>query len=529
MPQPDRATPREWAGLAVLALPTLLLAMDATVLYLAVPHLVADLRPSANQTLWIVDAYGFMIAGFLVTMGTLGDRIGRRRLLFLGAAAFGVASAVAAYATTPEVLIAARAALGVAGATLMPSTLALISNMFRDPRQRATAIGVWATCMSAGFALGPVLGGLLLEVFWWGSVFLLGAPVMVLLLVTAPLLPEYRDPAAGRLDLTSVGLSLAAILPVVYGVKELAAHGPTMVSGGALVVGAGFATGFVRRQRRLPDPLLDLRMFGNPAFRVALLVLLVGLAAVGGIYLFVTQYLQLVAGMSPLVAGLWLLPATAASIVVSMLTPAVASRIRPGGLVGFALAVSAAGYAVLTLAGGAGGLPVLVAGFVLVYAGNAPIMVLGTDLVVSTAPREKAGSAAAMSETSMEFGVALGVAVLGVVGSAVYRAGVAGSGLGVEAGDSLATATATAAGLPAAPADALLAAARSAFTSGLTTVAGVCAVGVAALAVFAVALLRGAGGDETVAEPVLNGCRQTGDPAGVRPGWHSADDADPAG
>jgi MFS transporter, DHA2 family, multidrug resistance protein len=499
MSQPDRAGRREWAGLAVLALPTLLLAMDATVLYLAVPHLAADLQPSANQTLWIVDAYGFMIAGFLVTMGMLGDRIGRRLLLLLGAAAFGVASAVAAYATTPELLIAARAALGVAGATLMPSTLALISNMFRDPRQRATAIGVWATCMSAGFALGPVLGGLLLEWFWWGSVFLLGVPVMVLLLVTAPLLlPEYRDPVAGRLDLTSVGLSLAAVLPVVYGVKELAAHGPTAVTVGALVVGAAFGAAFVRRQRRLPDPLLDLGMFGSRAFGVALLVLLVGLAAVGGAYLFVTQYLQLVADMSPLVAGLWLLPATAASVVVSMLTPTVAARTRPARLVGVALAVSAAGYAVLTLVGSAGGLPVLIAGFVLVYAGNAPIMVLGTDLVVSTAPREKAGSAAAMSETSMEFGVALGVAVLGVVGSAVYRAGVASSGAAVEAGDSLATATATATGLPPASADALLAAARSAFTSGLATVAGVCAVGLAALAVLAAVLLRDVGGDEAV-------------------------------
>jgi MFS transporter, DHA2 family, multidrug resistance protein len=501
MSQPDRAGAREWAGLAVLALPTLLLAMDATVLYLAVPHVVDDLRPSANQVLWIVDAYGFMIAGFLVTMGTLGDRIGRRRLLLLGAAAFGVASAVAAYATTPEVLIAARALLGVAGATLMPSTLALISNMFHRPSQRATAIGVWATCMSVGFALGPVLGGLLLEAFWWGSVFLLGVPVMVLLLVTAPLLlPEYRDPGAGRLDLTSVGMSLAAALPVVYGVKELAAHGPTAISIGALVVGAGFGAGFVRRQRRLPDPLLDLRMFGDRAFCTALLVLLVGLAAVGGIYLFVTQYLQLVADMSPLVAGLWLLPATAASTVVSMLTPAVARRVRPGQLVGFALAVSAAGYGVLTLVGSTGGLPVLIAGFVLVYAGNAPIMVLGTDLVVSTAPREKAGSAAAMSETSMEFGIAFGVAVLGVVGSAVYRGSVAGSGHAVEAGDSLAAATATAAGLAAAPADALLAAARSAFTSGLTTVAGVCAFGVAALAVLAVTLLRDAG-DEAVPDP----------------------------
>ncbi len=212
---------REWIGLAVLTLPTLLLALDESVLFLALPRLGSDLAPSSAQLLWIMDIYGFMIAGFLVTMGTLGDRIGRRRLLLLGAAGFGVASVVAAYSTSPEMLIVTRALLGIAGATLMPSTLALISNMFRDPQQRSLAIGGWMAAFTGGFMIGPLIGGTLLEHFWWGSVFLMGVPVMALLLAVGPvLLPEYRAAEAGRLDLVSVALSLAAILPVIYGLKQ---------------------------------------------------------------------------------------------------------------------------------------------------------------------------------------------------------------------------------------------------------------------------------------------------------------------
>ncbi len=217
----ETAGRREWIGLAVLALPTLLASLDMSVLFLALPHLSADLGANSSQQLWILDIYGFMLAGFLVTMGTLGDRIGRRRLLMFGATAFGLASIVAAWSTSAEMLILARAALGIAGATLMPSTLALIRNMFHDARQRGVAIAVWMSCFMVGTAIGPLIGGVMLSMFWWGSVFLLAVPVMVILLVAAPtLLPEYRDAAAGRVDLTSVVLSLAAILPVIYGLKE---------------------------------------------------------------------------------------------------------------------------------------------------------------------------------------------------------------------------------------------------------------------------------------------------------------------
>ncbi|HZA25693.1 MAG TPA: MFS transporter, partial [Dehalococcoidia bacterium] len=195
-----RATRREWIGLGVLAIACVLYAMDLTVLHLAVPSLSADLQPSSVQLLWIIDVYGFLVGGSLITMGTLGDRIGRRKLLLIGAAAFGVASVMAAFSTSAEMLIAARALMGVAGATLAPSTLSLIFSMFRDPRQRSVAIGVWISGFSAGAAIGPVVGGVLLEFFWWGSVFLLALPVMALLLALGPrVLPEFRDPQAGRL------------------------------------------------------------------------------------------------------------------------------------------------------------------------------------------------------------------------------------------------------------------------------------------------------------------------------------------
>ncbi|MEV0759017.1 MFS transporter [Nocardia sp. NPDC050435] len=501
MLDPPKAGPREWLGLAVLALPTLLLAMDVTVLYLAVPHLTADLRPTGIELLWIADSYGFLIAGFLITMGTLGDRIGRRRLLMLGASGFAAASVLAAFATSPLLLILARALLGIAGATLMPSTLALITTMFREGGQRATAIGVWATCMSAGMAAGPILGGLMLESFWWGSVFLLALPVMALLLATAPtLLPEYRDPAAGRIDVPSVLLSLAAILPAVFGIKKAAETGFSLGSVAAILIGLGFGFVFVRRQRRLASPLLDLGLFGNPAFRAALLILLFGLGTVGGSYLFITQYLQLVRGSTPLNAGLWLLPPAAALLIASTLTPIIARTVAPRFVVAGALALATAGYLSLVFVDAVGGLPLLIAGFVLVYAGISPLMVLGTDLVIGATPPERAGSAAAMSETSMEFGVATGIAVLGALGTAVYRADASSAPeMPAAAADSLGAADAVAADLPAELGDAIRAAAREAFTNGLNLTALVCAAITAVLTVVALRSLRppvGAAGTE---------------------------------
>ncbi|RFS87455.1 MFS transporter [Actinomadura spongiicola] len=493
-----RAGPREWLGLFVLTLPTILLALDATVLNLAVPHISADLRPTSAELLWIADIYGFMVAGFLVTMGTLGDRMGRRRLLMIGALGFGAASVLAATANTSETLILARALLGVTGATLMPSTLALITNMFKDPRQRGVAISVWVTCFSVGIAVGPILGGVLLEWFWWGSVFLLGVPVMVVLLVTGPLLlPEYRDDEAGRIDLASVVLSLVTVLPAIYGVKLLAEHGADGLSLGSIVVGAVFGVVFVKRQTRLADPLLDLRLFRSRAFSASLLVLLFGLGIMGGLYLFIAQYLQLVGGLSPVKAGLWLVPAAVALIVASSLTPALVRRVRPGFVVGGALSLSVVGYSLITQVGSTDGLPMLVSGFVLVYVGIGPMMVLGTDLVVGSAPPEKAGSAAAMSETGMEFGIALGIAGLGSIVTTVYRGEIADAlPAGVpataseNARDTLAGAAEVGRSLPGQQGAQIVDAAREAFTSGLNLASGVGGAIVAALAVAAMVLLR---------------------------------------
>ena len=494
---------REWVGLVALALPSLLVSIDVFVMLLALPHVSADLSASGTEQLWIMDVYGFMIAGFLITMGNLGDRIGRRRLLLIGAAAFGAASVLAAWSTTPEMLIAARALLGIAGATLAPSTLALISNMFGDPKQRSLAIGVWLVCFMSGAAVGPLVGGVMLEHFWWGSAFLLGVPAMLLLLVVGPvLLPEYRNADAGRLDLTSVALSLAAILPVVYGLKELAAHGWDATPVYAVVVGAAFGVVFVRRQRTLDDPLLDLRLFSRGPFTAALSGMLVTTLTMGALMVFIAQYLQLVQGLSPLRAGLWMLPAVGASVVSFLFAPLLARRIRPGYLVGGGLAVSVCGLLLVTQADASGGLAVLVTGFVTINLGAGPIVTLGTDLVVGSVPPEKAGSAAAMNETAGEFGFALGIASLGSLGTAVYRArfddsvpaGVPGDT--VEAArEGLAGAVAAADQLPAgAAADrtvaALLDAAEAAFTSGMHVVAGLSAVAVAVFAVVAVVLLR---------------------------------------
>jgi MFS transporter, DHA2 family, multidrug resistance protein len=410
-----KAGRREWVGLAVPALPCLLYAMDLTVLNLAVPKLSEDLAPSGAQLLWIVDIYGFLVAGLLVTMGTLGDRIGRRRLLLAGA------SVAAASATSPGMLIAARALLGVAGATLAPSTLSLIRNMFADPRQRTLAVSVWITSFSVGGAIGPLLGGLLLEWFWWGAVFLPAVPVMALLLVLGPmLLPEFRDPHAGRLDLGSAALSLVAVLAAIYGLKQLAQDGLGWPPVGLILAGLLLGVGFVRRQRRLTDPLIDVRLFANRAFTAALTTNLLSFFVGFGALLFTAQYLQLVLGLSPLQAGLWSLPSSAAFILGSMVTPLLVRRAPPAAVMAAGLGLAAVGFGLLTQLDGSG-LALLVAGSVIFSLALAPVDTLATDLAVGAAPPERAGAASAITETSAELGGALGIAVLGVVGTAVYR------------------------------------------------------------------------------------------------------------
>jgi DHA2 family multidrug resistance protein-like MFS transporter len=468
---PPLAGRREWLGLSVLAIACVLYAMDLTVLHLAVPQISSDLQPSSVQLLWIIDIYGFFVAGSLITLGNLGDRIGRRRLLLIGAVTFALTSAMAAFSTSAEMLIVSRALLGVSGATIAPSTLSLIRNMFHDQHQRTTAIGIWVSSFSAGAAIGPLVGGVLLQYFWWGSVFLLAVPVMALLLVLGPrLLPEFKDPSAKRLDVISAGLSLAAILAMIYGIKQIAQDGWNIES--MLFVAGGVALGaiFLRRQRKLEDPLIDLALFRLPAFNTALVTFLLGVFVAFGVFLFLSQYLQLVLGLSPLEAGLWMLPWALAFVVGSILTPRLARRVRPMHIIAGGLAVAAAGFGLLVGIDAATSFPLLAAGLVISSLGLAPVFTLATDLVVGSAPPKRAGAASAISETTAELGGALGIAIFGSIGTAIYRSELtrAGpAGLTAESLDTLSGAVRLAAELPGDAGAALLDAARQAFIDGL--------------------------------------------------------------
>ncbi|WP_306359759.1 MFS transporter [Nocardia sp. CC227C] len=493
---PARAGAKEWLGLSVLLLPTVLLFLTMTVLFLATPDIAVDLRPSSGELLWINDIYGFAMAGLLVAMGTLGDRIGRRRILLFGAIIFGAASAVAAFAPTAGALIVARAVMGIGAAAVMPSTLSLISNMFLDARQRGTAVGLWAAAVSVGVATGPLFGGLLLENFWWGAALLIGVPVMAVVVAAVPVLvPEYRAPQAGRLDLPSVALSLVMVLPIVYGIKEFAAHGMTATAGCAVLAGVALLAVFIRRQLRLDDPLLDMRLFRNRTFSSALGVTLLNTIALGGIYLLFTQYLQLVEGRSPLAAGLLILPAAVLLVIVSMLAPVLARRIRPAYLVAAGSLLSVVGYLVLTQVDSAAGPALLIIGFYILYPGIAPEMALVTDIALGSAPPEKAGAASALNSTASDLGISLGIALLGSIGAAGYRADMSEfdlTGLSADAAaaarDTLPGALAAAEELPYQVGESLAASAKAAFAHGLG-LAAAAAAGLVAVAVVLSALL----------------------------------------
>lgn len=493
-----RAGRREWIGLAVIALPCMLYSMDLTVLNLAVPSISADLKPSSAELLWIVDIYGFLVAGSLVTMGTLGDRIGRRKLLLIGAAVFGTASVLAAFSTSAPMLIATRALQGVAAATLAPSTLSLIRNMFLDPAQRTVAISVWVMSYSAGAAIGPPIGGVLLEHFRWGSVFLINVPVMLALIAIGPvLLPEFRDPEAGRLDPVSAVQSVAAVLLMIYGLKRIAEAGPGWFAALSILSGIAVGVAFLQRQRRLADPLIDLKLFRFPAFGAALLVNVLAFSTAFATFLFIAQYLQSVLGLSPLAAGFWGLPSALAFIAGSMLSPAIVGRFHPAHVIAGGMTVSAAGFVLLALVDDvAPALAILVAGSVVFSLGMTPVVVLTTGIVLEAAPPERAGAASAMSETSSEFGGALGIAVLGSVVTAIYRGKVAGTlpaGVPAEAAEvargTIGGAVSVSGELPDALGAELLGSAREAFVQAFGTTAAISAVIAIGVAVLAAVLL----------------------------------------
>ncbi|OWA04960.1 MFS transporter [Streptomyces sp. CS159] len=484
--------PGRWLALSVLVLAVLLVAVDATVLGLATPYISEDLAPSSTQLLWIGDVYSFVIAGLLVSMGSLGDRIGRKRILLVGATAFGAISVLNAYAHTPEVLILARALLGVAGATLMPATLALIRNLFHDPRERSLAVGIWGAAASAGAAVGPVVGGFLLEHFWWGSVFLINLPVMaVLVVVGVKLLPESRNPNPGPWDLLSVALSLVGMVGVVYAVKETAAHGFAWATLGAGLLGVAALYGFVRRQLTMPVPLLDMRLFRNRGFSGAVLADLLTILGLSGLVFFLSQYLQLVQGRRPFEAGLAELPAAVGAVVAGLVAGRAARRFSVRAVVSGGLAAVGLALAALTVIGQHTGYPLLGTALLVVGLGAGFAFTVTADVILSSVPGEQAGAASAVSETAYELGAALGIAVLGSIVTGVYRDFTGPAGTPEAAHESLGGAVEAAAGLPAPTAATLLDSARQAFVDGLTLAAGVGAAVLLAAAAAAWFLLRG--------------------------------------
>jgi DHA2 family multidrug resistance protein-like MFS transporter len=471
--------------------------MDLTVLDLAVPALTADLRPSSVQLLWIVDIYGFVVAASLIPMGALGDRFGRRRVLLIGAAMFGGCSVLAAFARSAGLLIAARALLGLGGATLAPSTLSLIRNMFPDAGERRMAIGIWAASYAAGAALGPLVGGLILARFWWGAVFLPGVVVMALLLVAGPrLLPEFRDPRATAPDLLSALLSFTCVFAIVYGVKQAALAGGTVQSLGAIAAGVAAGVAFVRRQRAIADPLIDLALFEAASFTAPLVIYALATFVLFGIYLFTAQYLQLVLGLTPLQAGVATLPFAGASIAGSTLTPRITRYARRGVVLASGLVLASVGFLLLATASPQPGLAIVIGAFVVYSLGLAPVFTLCTDLIVGAVPPERAGAAAAMSETASELGGAVGIAILGTIGSAFFKSGlVHASALDVlnvrnGAAATLGEVMAVVRELPIESGSALKELAGSSFTLALRMDALVCAVIVIATVLGTAGILR---------------------------------------
>jgi DHA2 family multidrug resistance protein-like MFS transporter len=497
----QRAGLREWTALAVLLLPVLLVAVDGTVLAFALPSISEALSPSGTQLLWMIDIYPLVLAGLLVSMGSFADRIGRRRLLLIGAVGFAAMSVVAAYAPSAEALIASRAALGVFGAMLMPSTLSLLRNIFTNRQDRRMAVAIWAAGFSGGAALGPIVGGFLLEHYWWGSVFLMAVPVLVLLLILAPIfVPESKDPTPGPVDVTSIALSLLAMAPIVYAIKSIAHDGFTSLSLLLLIVGFSAGTAFVRRQLTRPAPMLDVRLFARSSFSGAVLANLLSVFSLVGFLFFVSQHLQLVLGESPMQSGLVLLPGLVVMVVAGLAVVSLVRRVKPRAVVAGGLLISAAGYgAVLFTSGAETALPLALA-FMVLSLGIGAAETISNDVIISSAPADKAGAASAISETAYELGAVLGTAVLGGILTAAYTSRVVVPA-GVTAADAatatetLGGATAVASTLAEPAAGQLLASAQLAFGAGVGVTSVIAVVLMVAAAGLVWITLRGKGAE----------------------------------
>ncbi|MFP3714048.1 MFS transporter [Puerhibacterium sp. TATVAM-FAB25] len=482
---PRPARPRDWAGLALLAVPCALISVNSNLLNLAMPALAAELRPSTAQLLWVSDVYVFLVAGLLLPMGLLADRFGRRRMLLAGAAVFGLASVGAALASTAGVLIAFRGLIGVGAAMLGPSTLSLIRSIFQVPAQRATALSIWTASFAVGGILGPLVGGLLIEVVSWRAVFAVTPPVMVVLLIFGPLLlPEHRSADVRRIDAVGTGTAIAGLLATVYAVKQLSAQSTPLAAVAVGVAGVALLVAFLRRQARVPDPVLDLSLFADRACSVPLAGNALAFAVLYGTQLLVGQYLQAVLGLTPLAAGLWTVPGAAAYAAGGLVAPRLAARHGARRVLAAGLAVSAAGFAVVAAVGTGSGLLAFVVGSVVYSVGLAPVYLVTTDASVAAVPAERAGVAGATLETVTNLGGALGIALFGSLAGAVYRAGAASAGVDTQ---TVGDAVGQAAALPAPQAADLLASAQAAFVAGFRLVE---VVGAAILLVSAVLTAR---------------------------------------
>lgn len=499
-PSPANGGARDWLALGLLMFPVLLVAVDNTALTFALPAIARSLDTSGVQLLWIVDAYALVLAGLLVAMGGLGDRIGRRRLLLIGTMGFAGVSAATAFAPSAEWLITGRAALGFFGAMLMPSTLSLIRNIFPDPNRRRLAVAIWAAGFSGGAALGPIFGGWLVEQFWWGAVLLVAVPIMLPLLIFGPFfIPESRDPRPGRVDMPSILLSMLTMVPVVYGIKELATEGPGAQALSIIAFGMAMGFVFVRRQQRLASPLLDLSLFRNRVFSTAITANVLALFSFNGFILFLAQHLQLLEGMSPSASGTAMLPALTATVVAGLLVVPLVRKIRPGFVVAGGLSLSASGYSLVAFGDHSAGPALLLGALLLLALGVGAAETISNDLILGAVPPAKSGAAAAISETGYEVGSLLGTAVLGSILTASYQrqlalpaavTQVAPADSADRARETLAGAMELAGTLPAPLSEALAAAARAAFDSGVHITAAIALVLMAGASVLSAVVLR---------------------------------------
>ncbi len=494
----SQSTPRTaWFALAVLMLPVLLIAIDNTVLAFALPSIAEDFRPSAATQLWIVDVYSLVLAALLVPMGSLGDRIGRRRMLLIGATGFAVVSAAAAFAPSAHALVGARALLGVFGAMLMPSTLSLIRNIFIQDSSRRLAIAIWASCFTAGSALGPIVGGVLLEHFHWGSVFLVAVPILLPLLVFAPkLVPESRDPNPGPLDMLSISLAFATMLPIVWAVKSAAHDGLSVTAGAAAALGVAAGVWFVRRQNRSRTPMLDMSLFTYGPFSSSVLANFLSIVGLIGFLFFISQHLQLVLGLSPLMAGLVTLPGALMSIAGGMGVVKLAKRFAPQTLIVAGLLLVSAGFGLILLFRHDLTIAAVIASFVILELGVGVSQTVSNDTIVASVPPAKAGAASAGSETAYELGAVVGTATLGTIFTAFYRANVVvpaqlSGQAAADATESIGGATAVAREVSPAVAERLLDSARTAFDSGIAPTAAIAAALTLTAAVLVARAFRG--------------------------------------